>query len=63
MKIMNSAEPQNDYLDAALCCVFQIHIEQPEGDVLVFLSGMFSDRLTVRAGRDRISRKAHCFIL
>lgn len=32
-------EPEDDYLDAALCAVCQINEEEPEGDVLVFLTG------------------------
>jgi HrpA-like RNA helicase len=34
-----AAKKQSDYLDAALVCVFQIHNNQPAGDVLVFLTG------------------------
>jgi ATP-dependent RNA helicase DHX8/PRP22 len=32
-------EPEDDYLDAALCAVCQINESEPEGDVLVFLTG------------------------
>lgn len=32
-------EPQVDYMEAALQTLFQIHVEQPPGDVLVFLPG------------------------
>ena len=32
-------EPEDDYLDAALCAVCQINESEPEGDVLVFLPG------------------------
>lgn len=32
-------EPEDDYLDAALCAVCQINEVEPEGDVLVFLTG------------------------
>jgi HrpA-like RNA helicase len=28
-----------DYLDAALRTFFQIHLDQPQGDVLIFLPG------------------------
>ncbi|KAK3746392.1 hypothetical protein QZH41_018203 [Actinostola sp. cb2023] len=31
--------PEADYLDAAVVTVLQIHVTQPDGDVLVFLSG------------------------
>ena len=31
--------PQTDYLDAALLTVLQIHLTEPEGDILMFLTG------------------------
>ncbi|KAK0195247.1 ATP-dependent RNA helicase Prh1 [Armillaria mellea] len=39
VKIYHSATDQMDYLDAALRTFFQIHMDQPPGDVLVFLPG------------------------
>ncbi|KAJ1651878.1 Salivary acidic proline-rich phosphoprotein 1/2 [Dispira simplex] len=39
VRIFNTVEPQNDYLDAALVTSLQIHTEQGPGDILVFLSG------------------------
>jgi ATP-dependent RNA helicase DHX8/PRP22 len=32
-------EPESDYLDAALITVMQIHLTEPPGDILVFLTG------------------------
>jgi len=32
-------EPESDYLDAAVICVMQIHIREPPGDILLFLTG------------------------
>jgi ATP-dependent RNA helicase DHX8/PRP22 len=32
-------EPEQDYLDAALITVMQIHLTQPPGDILLFLTG------------------------
>ncbi|CAG8552421.1 8284_t:CDS:10 [Ambispora gerdemannii] len=37
--VHNTLEPQDDYLDAALITTFQIHTEQPPGDILIFLPG------------------------
>lgn len=34
-----TAEPQSDYVDAALVSCLQIHLESPPGDILVFLTG------------------------
>jgi len=39
VKIYHSAESQLDYTDAAMRTFFQIHIDQPPGDVLIFLPG------------------------
>ncbi|KAI8063377.1 P-loop containing nucleoside triphosphate hydrolase protein [Gilbertella persicaria] len=36
---MFTIEPQADYLDAALVSIFQIHVNNPKGDILVFLPG------------------------
>lgn len=37
--VLYTEEPEDDYLDAALCAVCQINDGEPEGDVLVFLTG------------------------
>ena len=34
-----SKEPEHDYLEAALTCVLQIHLTEPPGDILIFLTG------------------------
>jgi len=40
VKIYYTPEPVEDYLDAALTTIFQIHLDSQEsGDILVFLSG------------------------
>lgn len=39
VKQFHTPAPEDDYLDAALVTVLQIHREQPPGDILVFLSG------------------------
>lgn len=40
--VMYTREPQSDYLDAALTTVIQIHLEEADGDILVFLTGKLS---------------------
>lgn len=37
--ILYTKEPEFDYLDAALMTVMQIHLSEPPGDILVFLTG------------------------
>ena len=39
VEIMYSREPESDYLDAALVTVMQIHLAEPSGDILLFLTG------------------------
>ncbi|TFK39056.1 P-loop containing nucleoside triphosphate hydrolase protein [Crucibulum laeve] len=39
VKIYHSASSQPDYVDAAMRTFFQIHTDQPPGDVLIFLPG------------------------
>jgi len=31
--------PEADYIDASIVCILQIHVTQPLGDILVFLTG------------------------
>lgn len=38
VEIMYSREPESDYLDAALVTVMQIHLTEPPGDILLFLT-------------------------
>lgn len=39
MDILYTKESESDYLDAALIAVMQIHLTEPPGDILVFLTG------------------------
>lgn len=39
VEILYSKEPESDYLDAALVTVMEIHLSEPAGDILVFLTG------------------------
>ncbi|EMS49798.1 putative pre-mRNA-splicing factor ATP-dependent RNA helicase [Triticum urartu] len=39
VETLYAKEPQSDYMDAALITVLQIHLSQPEGDILLFLTG------------------------
>lgn len=39
VEIMYTKEPENDYLDASLITVMQIHLREPPGDILLFLTG------------------------
>ncbi|KAI8374373.1 P-loop containing nucleoside triphosphate hydrolase protein [Radiomyces spectabilis] len=39
VEIYYTPEPERDYLEAAIRTVLQIHMSEPEGDILVFLTG------------------------
>ncbi|EMR08977.1 hypothetical protein PNEG_02752 [Pneumocystis murina B123] len=39
VEILYTKEPEKDYLDAALITVMQIHLSEPPGDILLFLTG------------------------
>lgn len=39
VEVLYTREPETDYLDAALITVMQIHLTEPPGDILVFLTG------------------------
>lgn len=39
VEILYAKEPEPDYLDSALITTMQIHLSEPPGDVLVFLTG------------------------
>jgi len=39
VEILYTKEPETDYLDACLITVMQIHLTEPPGDILVFLTG------------------------
>ncbi|KAL3648128.1 hypothetical protein CASFOL_009096 [Castilleja foliolosa] len=39
VEIFYTQEPERDYLEAAIKTVFQIHLCEPPGDILVFLTG------------------------
>jgi len=39
VEILYTKEPEPDYLDATMITVMQIHLSEPAGDILVFLTG------------------------
>jgi ATP-dependent RNA helicase DHX8/PRP22 len=39
VEVLYTKEPEADYLDAAMITVMQIHLTEPEGDILLFLTG------------------------
>ncbi|EDQ91696.1 uncharacterized protein MONBRDRAFT_17513 [Monosiga brevicollis MX1] len=39
VEVLYTKEPESDYLDAALITIMQIHLTEPPGDILLFLTG------------------------
>lgn len=39
VEVLYTREPESDYLDASLLTVLQIHLTEPPGDILLFLTG------------------------
>ena len=39
MEVLYAAQPEADYMEAALMTVLEIHLREPAGDILVFLTG------------------------
>lgn len=38
-KVLYTKEPEPDYVEASITTVMQIHLSEPAGDVLLFLTG------------------------
>ena len=51
--IMYTKAPEADYLDAAVVTCLQVHITQPTGDILVFMTGQEEIELATEALQDR----------
>ncbi|CAA7036301.1 unnamed protein product [Microthlaspi erraticum] len=52
--IMYTVHPESDYIDAALVTIFQIHLEENPGDILVFLTGQDEIESVDRLVRERL---------
>lgn len=37
--VLYTTEPVNDYVEKAIQTVFDIHIKEPNGDILIFMTG------------------------
>lgn len=55
VKILHAKAPEDDYLDAAIVTALQLHIEQPPGDILVFLPGLEEIETVEEILKQRIS--------
>ncbi|KAJ2237393.1 DEAH-box ATP-dependent RNA helicase prp43 [Coemansia sp. RSA 485] len=63
VEVYYTPEPERDYLEAAIKTALQIHAAEPEGDILVFLTGeeeIEEACKLLRARGDEIIRRAGC---
>ncbi|GFQ05289.1 putative ATP-dependent RNA helicase dhx33 [Phtheirospermum japonicum] len=56
VEILYTRQPETDYIDAALITIFQIHLEEGPGDVLVFLTGQEEIESIERLVQDRLPK-------
>ncbi|RLV91778.1 Pre-mRNA-splicing factor ATP-dependent RNA helicase-like protein cdc28 [Spathaspora sp. JA1] len=56
VKIHYTKSPEANYIQAALTTIFQIHTTQPEGDILVFLTGQEEIETMEEALQDSIGK-------
>ncbi|CAN8304225.1 unnamed protein product [Cochlearia groenlandica] len=52
--ILYTVHPETDYIDAALVTIFQIHLEEKPGDILVFLTGQDEIESVERLVKERL---------
>ncbi|KAK9277665.1 hypothetical protein L1049_007212 [Liquidambar formosana] len=52
--ILYTTEPETDYVDAALITIFQIHLEEGPGDILLFLTGQEEIESVERLVQERL---------
>ncbi|KAM7481062.1 hypothetical protein LguiB_005645 [Lonicera macranthoides] len=52
--ILYTRQPETDYVDAALITIFQIHLEEGPGDILVFLTGQEEIEAVERLVNERL---------
>lgn len=54
VEVLYTKEPEFDYLQAAIESILQIHISEPEGDILVFLTGQEEIETSVQVLSEKI---------
>ena len=56
VEIFYTPEPEKDYLIAAVRTVLQIHVIEPEGDILLFLTGEEEIEMACREIREEVKK-------
>jgi ATP-dependent RNA helicase DHX33 len=55
VQILYTSAGQTDYVEASLRTFFQVHIDQPAGDVLIFLPGLLPSNSVMLLWANKIS--------
>ncbi|KZT58418.1 P-loop containing nucleoside triphosphate hydrolase protein [Calocera cornea HHB12733] len=56
VEVYHSKSPCEDYVDSAVKQVLQIHLAQPQGDILVFMTGQEDIEITCQVVNERLSQ-------
>ncbi|KMZ59607.1 putative ATP-dependent RNA helicase [Zostera marina] len=56
--ILYTFQPEPDYLDAAMITIFQVHLDEEPGDILVFLTGQEEIESVERLVKERVCQLA-----
>lgn len=56
--ILYTFQPEPDYLDAAMITIFQVHLDEDPGDILVFLTGQEEIESVERLVKERVCQLA-----
>lgn len=56
VEIFYTPEPEKDYLIASIRTVVQIHVSEPVGDILLFLTGEEEIEIACREIRDEVKK-------
>ncbi|WJX78835.1 Pre-mRNA-splicing factor ATP-dependent RNA helicase DEAH10 [Trifolium repens] len=54
--IFYTCKPETDYVDAALITIFQVHLEETSGDILVFLTGQEEIEAAERLIKEQLTK-------
>ncbi|GLC42130.1 hypothetical protein PLESTM_001294900 [Pleodorina starrii] len=60
VQVMYTAKPEDNYLDAAINATLQVHSEEGDGDILVFLTGQDEIDSAERLLKDRLASMQPC---
>ena len=63
VQVLYSKEPQSDYVDSALQTILQLHQNEPNGDILCFLTGQEEIDYACDILNEKLKKLAPCLVL